>query len=368
MAAVSNSVGFGITGSTSYLTRYEEASEFMDLVYTLWQGSWEDDAKIWSVEKGAYDPEKIHKITFNGKYHKTFAHAATHPSPQRVPLLFQAGQSSSGKAFAGKHAEAVFCGGAVPSDTAPYVKSIREIAASNGRNPDDIKVFPQMTPILGRTLEEAQAKKEHWRSLADWRGGMAKLSSFINIDLFTYPLDEPFKFSGAKSDNAIHAIINTLQRYDNDPIPMTPRRLGATMAFCGFAAMPVGTPEMVADVMEDWVNNADIDGFNVTYVSNPQSFEDVVELLVPVLQERGLMWEDYTVPGGTLRENMYGVPGQKTPLDTHPSSRFRYGELLETNGDGKGGIVIDRINEKVEAEVVDEKIVRLETKVVELNV
>lgn len=121
-----------------------------------------------------------------------------------------------------------------------------------------------MTPILGRTLEEAKAKYEHYKSLADWRGGMAKLSSFINVDLFSFPLDEPFKFSGAVSDNAIHSIIKTLSRYDNDPVPMTPRRLGETMAFCGFAAMPVGTPEMVADVMEDWVNNADIDGFNVT--------------------------------------------------------------------------------------------------------
>ncbi|KAH6696469.1 heterokaryon incompatibility protein-domain-containing protein [Leptodontidium sp. MPI-SDFR-AT-0119] len=100
---------------------------------------------------------------------------------------------------------------------------------------------------------------------------------------FSWP--EPFKFSGAKSDNSIHAIIDTFAQYDNDPIPMTPRRLGETMAFCGFAAMPVGTSEIVPDIIEGWINNADMDGFNVTYVSNPESFENVVELLVPVLQE-----------------------------------------------------------------------------------
>ena len=316
----------------------------MDLVYSLWQGSWEDDAEMWSATEGAYNPDKIHKIMFEGKYHKTHAYGASQPSPQRTPVLFQAGQSPSGKAFAGKHAEAVFCGGAVPSDTAPYVKSIREIAVSNGRDPQDVKVFPQITPVLGRTLEEAQAKFKYYKSLADYKGGMAKLSSFINVDLFAFPLDEPFKFSGAKSDNAIHAIINTLARYDNDPIPMTPRRLGETMAFCGFAAMPVGTPEMVADVMEDWIENADIDGFNVTYVSNPESFEDVVELLVPVLQERGMMWKDYEVPGGTFRENLYRTRGQKRPMDAHPASRFNTEELLKTNGDGKGGILIDRVN------------------------
>lgn len=77
-------------------------------------------------------------------------------------------------------------------------------------------------------------------------------------------------------------------------------------------------------------------------VSNPESFEDVVELLVPVLQERGLMWKDYAVPGGTYRENMYVKPGKSFPAQSHPASRFHYSELLKTNGDGKGGILIDR--------------------------
>ncbi|KAH7393556.1 hypothetical protein BKA64DRAFT_577995 [Cadophora sp. MPI-SDFR-AT-0126] len=119
--------------------RREEVAEFMDLVYSLWQGSWEDDAETWNSTEGAYNPDKIHKIKFKGKFHKTNAYGASQPSPQRTPVLFQAGQSPSGKAFAGKHAEAVFCGGAVPSDTAPYVKSIREIAVSNGRDPQDVK-------------------------------------------------------------------------------------------------------------------------------------------------------------------------------------------------------------------------------------
>jgi alkanesulfonate monooxygenase SsuD/methylene tetrahydromethanopterin reductase-like flavin-dependent oxidoreductase (luciferase family) len=226
----------------------------------LWEGSWEDDAKKFDREAGiAYDPDKIHKITFKGKHHKTSAYGAAHPSPQRTPVIFQAGQSTAGKAFAAQNAEAIFVGGGKPSDTAPYVKEIRASAASHGRDPNHVKIFPQMTPILGRTLEEAQAKYEKYKANADWRGGIAKLSQYLNVDLSDYPVDEPFNVdSVGKSDNAIHAIINTLKRYRDQVV--TPRILGEKMAFCGFGPMPVGTPEMVADVMEDWVNNGDIDG------------------------------------------------------------------------------------------------------------
>lgn len=218
---------------------------------------------MFDKEKGiAYDPDKVHKITYIGNHHKTSAVGASHPSPQRTPVLFQAGQSTAGKAFASANAEAVFVGGGKPSDTAPYVKELRASAASLGRDPNHVKVFPQLTPILGRTLEEAQAKYEKYRANADWEGGIAKLSQYLNVDLSSYPVDEPFDVNSiGKSDNAIHAIINTLKRYSGQVV--TPRVLGEKMAFCGFGPMPVGTPEMVADVMEDWVNNADIDGFNV---------------------------------------------------------------------------------------------------------
>lgn len=219
---------------------------------------------MFSPEKGAYDSSKIHRINFLGKHHKTQAFGATHPSPQRTPVLFQAGQSTAGKDFAAKHAEAVFVGGAKPTDTLPYVKEIRAAAAANGRDPQHIKVFPQIAPILGRTLEEAQAKYEKYKACIDYEGGLAKLSGYLNIDLTQYPLDEPFKMtSDAKGPDAgIYAIMNNIKK-TSDADEITPRMLGEKMAFCGFGPMPVGTPEMVADVMEEWVNVGDVDGFNV---------------------------------------------------------------------------------------------------------
>lgn len=216
----------------------------------------------------AYDSSKVHSINYQGEHHRTVAVAPLHPSPQRTPVIFQAGQSKAGKAFAALNAEAIFVGGGKPSDTAPYVKEIRADAVANGRDPNHIKVFPQMTPILGRTQEEADAKYEKYKAAVDWRGGIAKLSQYLNVDLSAYPLDEPFDVTAVgKSDNAIHALINTLKRFTGQVV--TPRMLGEKMAFCGFGPMPVGTPEMVADLMEDWVNNADIDGFNIACRFSP---------------------------------------------------------------------------------------------------
>lgn len=111
-------------------------------------------------------------------------------------------------------------------------------------------------------MEEAQAKYEKYKACIDWEGGMAKLSQYLNVDLSSFPLDEQLDVNAiGKSDNSIHAMINMLKRFDGQFV--SPRILGEKMAFCGFGPMPVGTPEMVADVMEDWVNNGDIDGFNV---------------------------------------------------------------------------------------------------------
>lgn len=235
---------------------------------SLWEGSWEDGAQVFNKETGiAYDASKVHKITYTGNHHKTAAVGAAHPSPQRTPVLFQAGQSTAGKAFSAAHAEAIFVGGGKPSDTAPYVKSIREAAAANGRDPNHIKVFPQITPVLGRTLEEAQAKYNKYKAMADWRGGLAKISQYLNVDLSAHPVDEPFDVKSiGKSENAIHAMINTVRSQTEEVV--TPRLLGERMAFCGFGPMPVGTPEMVADVFEDWAVNADIDGFNVACKSS----------------------------------------------------------------------------------------------------
>jgi alkanesulfonate monooxygenase SsuD/methylene tetrahydromethanopterin reductase-like flavin-dependent oxidoreductase (luciferase family) len=261
---------------TPHDQRYEEAHEYMDLMYSsvfsshpklnsnksrLWEGSWEDGAQIWDPETGAYDPNKIHKITFNGKYHSTSAYQQTHPSPQRTPVLFQAGSSKAGKAFGAKHAEALFIGGRTPAGVAPFVKEMRAAAAAEGRDPSELKFFPMITPIIGKTLEEAQAKRKELEKYADYRGGLVKVSTFLNTDLSKYPLDEPFEIDGA--DASIHTMLEALKAVSPSGQRLTPRQLGAEFAFCGFGDMPTGTPDMIADRIEEWANVGDIDGFNL---------------------------------------------------------------------------------------------------------
>jgi alkanesulfonate monooxygenase SsuD/methylene tetrahydromethanopterin reductase-like flavin-dependent oxidoreductase (luciferase family) len=134
-------------------------------------------------------------------------------------------------------------------------------AIKEARDPYDVKFSPQITPILGLTLEEARANYKHAKSFVDWKGGIACVSGFAGLDLSQFPLDEPLEFEGKLSGNSVHTMIEAVQ-----PI-MTPgmsqRQLGAEFAFCGFTCMPVGTPDMVADEIEEWIRVADIDGFNV---------------------------------------------------------------------------------------------------------
>ncbi len=230
----------------------------------LWNGSWEDDAEQFSVEKNiAYDPTKIHRINYLGKHHKTVAFGATHPSPQRTPVLFQAGASEAGKDFAAKHAEAIFGGGPTPAAAGEFVKEVRQRAAAYGRDPNHVKFFPSIAPIIGRTVEEAEEKYNKYKACLDYEGGLAKISQYTNVDLLSFPPDVPVDINDMDTaDNTIHAVINGLKKKFGGA-PITPRVLGESMSFCGFGPRPVGTPEMVADVMEEWATVGDIDGFNV---------------------------------------------------------------------------------------------------------
>ncbi|RDW65501.1 hypothetical protein BP5796_10193 [Coleophoma crateriformis] len=372
MAAVTENVAFGVTGSTTYIPpfpmartfstldhltegrvawnvvtswsqaaanafgmelqphdkRYEIAQEYMDVMYRLWQGSWADDAVRFDKDKKtAYEPSRIKKIEHEGEYLKMSARHQMHPSPQRTPVIFQAGTSKAGQAFAAKHAEAVYIGGLEPNQAAYQIKAAREMAASMGRDPTAIKFFAAITPFIGRTLEEAQAKFAEAEKYADIIGGLGQFSGYTGIDMSKYPMDEEFKLdSSIPTENAVQAFLGnfTDSVKFGVKVPWTPRRLGMKIALGGFHPSPVGTPEMVADEMERWVDEADVDGFNIAYVSNPGSFEDVAELLRPELLRRGLVFEDYAVPGGTFRENLLRQPGQRTLRSDHYGSGFKF--------------------------------------------
>ena len=254
-----------------------------------------------------------------------------HPSPQRTPVLFQAGTSKSGSAFAAKHAEAIFLNCVHASQAKKTISEMRAAAAANGRDPQSLKFFPCFMPIIGATAEDAKAKHERAIANADPVAGLAQFSGYTGIDLAQFPLDEPMDLSGMSQAMAIQAVFKALEASEGEEKQLwTPRRLGMRMALGGLHPCPVGTASEVADVIQEWIEVADIDGCNIGSVTNPGSWEDVVDLLVPELQRRGLMWNDYARPGGTFRENLLGARELKSD---HYGSSFKWKDEV-TAADG----------------------------------
>lgn len=280
--------------------RYKAAHEYMDLVYQLLEKSWEDGAVKWQAEpEMAYDPSKIHKIDFDGNSTGTsnrfadssiseirdlksnscswafrdrladagvlcvrcHAYHQTHPSPQRTPVIFQAGASKSGIEFAGKHGEAIYTDIPTMPAMAEYIKNVRASAASFGRDPYDVKIFVAMMPFLGKTVEEAQAKYDKAQSLISVQSNLAKISGFTGVDLSKFPLKEPFKFAGPDSkDGAIMGTIQNMTLLSGESTePVTPETFAKTFKW----PYPIGTSDMVADVFQEWMEKTDCDGFNL---------------------------------------------------------------------------------------------------------
>ncbi|GMG51201.1 unnamed protein product [Aspergillus oryzae var. brunneus] len=230
--------------------------------------------------------------------------------PQRTPVILQAGTSKSGKAFAAQHAGAIFVAGHSPVVVAKNVAEIRELAKTQfGRDPQSIKFLALICPVLGRTEEEAQEKFKYYRSLGSIDGALALFGGWTGINLDTYGDDEELRHV---ESNAIRYATPGVDKW-------TKSTVGQHITVGGLGATPVGTPEQVADEMERWVREADVDGFNL-----PGSFKDMIELLIPELRRRGLFWDDYAVNKGTYRENLYGKPGQSGPPEDHPAAKYRW--------------------------------------------
>jgi alkanesulfonate monooxygenase SsuD/methylene tetrahydromethanopterin reductase-like flavin-dependent oxidoreductase (luciferase family) len=211
----------------------------------------------------AYDPSKIHKVDYHGKYLKFSGRGPTHPSPQRTPLIFQAGASKAGIDFGAKHAEAIFCAHSTIPECKKYVETVRAAAVAQGRDGSAIKFFLGAMVFVGKTEDEGKAKYAAARKLVSVEGGLARFSGLANIDMSVYPLDEPIKFSGDLRENAVHGLINSVPYFKNKE-SVTPRDLGEILAFGGLGPQPVGSAEQVADVLEKWIVECDIDGFNIS--------------------------------------------------------------------------------------------------------
>jgi alkanesulfonate monooxygenase len=296
--------------------RYDLADEFLDAVYALWEGSWDDDAVVADRASGVFaDPSHIRKIRHQGQHFKVDAIHLVHPSPQRTPFLFQAGASNRGKDFAARHAEAVFLGEHSKTRTAANVAETRARARAFGRDATDMRFFGLVTVIVGETRAEAEAKYRDYQRYIDPKGSLALLSGWTGIDLSRYSPDDPFPT--VKKDNAVTSMIDSFSRIER---PWTIREIIEHNGIGGRGPVIIGSVSEVADELQAWVDETDIDGFNLSYAVTPGGYKDFAQLVVPELQRRGVYKIDYAP--GTLREKVFG-PGQARLPSSHPAARFR---------------------------------------------
>ncbi len=258
--------------------RYAVADEFMEIVYRLWEESWEDRAVLRDVESGIYaDPAKVHRIRHEGPYFKLDAVHMAEPSPQRTPVLYQAGTSAKGIEFAARHAECVFVNGSNPSRVGVRVKKLREATAASGRRAEDIQVLVSISVIVAPTDAEAEAKHREYSGYIDYEGSLVRMSGFIGTDLSRLDPDEPIK---GIASNGIQSILENLT-VGNPNKQWTVRDVANSLDRDGVHPVVVGSPVTVVDALERWVKDADVDGFNLAVSVKPESIADFVALVVP---------------------------------------------------------------------------------------
>lgn len=282
--------------------RYRIATEYLEVVRGLWD-SWEDDAFVRNKETGVFfDPEKMHVLNHEGEFFSVKGPLNIARSKQGQPVIFQAGASEVGKNYASKEADAVFTGHEAVEDAAAFYQDVKARAAGFGRNPDEVLIFPGISPIIGGTPEEAERKYEEVASLVTIENALDYLGRFFeHHDFSQYPLDEPFPELGDLGKNSFQSGTDKIKR-DAKEKGLTLRQVALQSATPrgGF----IGTPEQVADKIQAWFEAGAADGFMIT-AAVPNGLEDFVDHVVPILQERGIYRTEYE--SDTLRGNL-GLP------------------------------------------------------------
>ena len=305
---------FGLDRHPDHTERYARAREFVDAVTALWD-SWEDNAILLDRAGGRYaDPDKIHPIDFAGEYLRVRGPFNSARTPQGYPVLVQAGASNDGRAFAGRYAEAIFTAHQRLGDAQVFYRDIKRRAAEFGREPEHVKILPGISPFIAGTESEAKQLEREFNELTVPEYGIAQLESIAHESLRHLQLDEPvpvelFTDAGDVTDNSAsrRQVVAGIVARERPTLRGLLHRLAGARGHRVFA----GTPEQVADTIEEWFRTGAADGFNVMPPYYPGGLEVFAETVVPILRQRGLFRTEYT--GSTLRDH-FGLP--------KPASRF----------------------------------------------
>lgn len=306
---------FGLPSDLSHDDRYRWADEYVDVVYKLWEGSWDTDAIANDASRGVYiDPTKIHDINHQGERYSVEGFNLMQPSSQRVPVLAQAGGSPAGLDFASKHAELMFLSAYTPETIAAQISTVREKAREHGRRDGDILFLQGLLFVVGSTDEEAYRK---WQELEEYRsqeGQVAYFAGLSGTDLGRYDPQTPLEdlldeIPGIQG--AFRAVINAW------PAGVKPT-VNDFLTTLSIPQMVVGSPETIAAKLADY-QAAGVDGVQIMNILMPKSYDEFFEHVVPVLQDKGLMQREYRP--GTLREKIFDTD---SPHVSHRHPAFGY--------------------------------------------
>jgi FMN-dependent oxidoreductase (nitrilotriacetate monooxygenase family) len=298
---------YGGDSQVSHADRYARGEEFMEVVKALWD-SWSDDAVLDDRAAGQYArPEKIVPIDHVGAFYKVAGPLNLPRGPQGRPVFVQAGSSETGRRFAARHAEAVFTAQMEKATAQAFYADLKKLAAAEGRALDQVLILPGLSPLIASTEAEAQRLSRDLNDLTDPEVGRKRMSGrFGGHDFSHLPLDKPLSPEDFPDPGTVEAarsrteVIVGLVRREKPTL----RQLLAYLAGARGHYTTAGTPEQIADLIEDWFNDGAADGFNVMPPIFPAMLDVFVSEVIPLLQRRGLFRTEYT--GETLRDH-YGL-------------------------------------------------------------
>jgi FMN-dependent oxidoreductase (nitrilotriacetate monooxygenase family) len=312
---------FGGTGQVSHADRYARGEEFMTVVKALWD-SWAEDAIADDRAGGHYArPDRVRPINHRGDFYQVAGPLNMPRCPQGRPVLVQAGSSDTGRRFAARHADAVFTAHVAKATAQDFYADLKALAAAEGRPPDQVLILPGLSPMIGSTEAEARRLAREVDDLCDPEVGRKRLSGrFGGHDFSHLPLDRPLSPEDFPDPGSVEAarsrteVILNLVRRDRPTL----RQLLGYLAGARGHFTTAGTPEQIAELIEDWFTDGAADGFNIMPPLLPAQLDVFSAEVIPLLQQRGLFRTEYA--GKTLREH-YGLPWPRSDFESYPLPR-----------------------------------------------
>jgi len=294
-------LNFSLEEHMEHGERYRRAREFFDVVTGLWD-SWADDAFIRDVDSGVYfDPDKLHVLNHKGEFLSVRGPLNIARPIQGWPVIVQAGASDDGRQIAAETAECVFTSQSNLANGQKFYADVKSRMEKVGRNPDCMKILPAAFVVVGESLQEAQDKRAKLDSLVHYDSGLASLSIAIGHDASKFDPDAPLpEIPETNASKTSRQNVIDLARRTNMTVRQIAQRLGG---YSGLAF--VGTPQTIADEMQQWLEQRGSDGFTVVFPYLPGGLDDFCEQVVPELQRRDIFRAEYQ--GTTLRDHL-GLP------------------------------------------------------------